>query len=308
METVRRMVNVADFPGGVPSSSSVGVAPGPVASLSRIDQRVRQLFKSGMLGANSSKRIKVQQWQPGLELAGHRDGVLEVAACPFDPRLVATGSADRTACIWSLPTRSVVAYYSGHRGVVNSVRFHSSMPLVCTGSGDGTCHILKLPNAVVDQEKRQSEVGIDLDALSGDEDRTGGDDTTAAAIEEIRKPRDRALSDSIQGTKGPYFQFRRQSETNVPETRDSPLAVRMRDRSSSQPNITIGIQIQSYTTELQGHAGPVSCADWVANSDMIASGSWDCQCIIWQVGTGERRMLQRLKGNSLLSMRIRIKV
>lgn len=40
---------------------------------------------------------------------------------------------------------SCVMVYSGHSGSVNSVRFRDSNQLMLTASGDGTVHLIKLP-------------------------------------------------------------------------------------------------------------------------------------------------------------------
>jgi WD40 repeat protein len=79
-------------------------------------------------------------------LVGHEDWVWCVAFHPVLP-LLASGSEDGTAMLWllnpeatQLNQTSVIrsAVLKGHGRGVNTVAFHSSLPLLATGSGDST--------------------------------------------------------------------------------------------------------------------------------------------------------------------------
>lgn len=70
----------------------------------------------------------------------HTDGVWEVIASLTQP-LIATASADHTACVWSIDTGKCLLKYEGHTGSVNSIRFHPSKDLLLTSSGDNSAHI-----------------------------------------------------------------------------------------------------------------------------------------------------------------------
>ena len=48
---------------------------------------------------------------------------------------------DQTCRLWYVQNATCLLQYSGHKGSVNSVRFHPSQDLVLTSSGDGTAHI-----------------------------------------------------------------------------------------------------------------------------------------------------------------------
>ena len=43
--------------------------------------------------------------------------------------------------IWSIDSGKCLLQYQGHKGSVNSLRFHPTKDLVLTASGDQTCHL-----------------------------------------------------------------------------------------------------------------------------------------------------------------------
>ncbi len=77
-------------------------------------------------------------------LEGHSDAVLSVAFHPTAP-LLATGSYDKTAKLWSFSPdgsrATCVATLEGHRRTVQSVAFHPTAPLLATGSEDKTAKL-----------------------------------------------------------------------------------------------------------------------------------------------------------------------
>lgn len=48
---------------------------------------------------------------------------------------------DGTACVWSIESGRCLLQYQGHKGSVNSMRFHPTKDLIMTASGDQTCHL-----------------------------------------------------------------------------------------------------------------------------------------------------------------------
>ena len=72
---------------------------------------------------------------------GHTDGVWEITAGNHGTHVVGTASADGSARIWDSVNGACLAVYRDHKGSVNSIRFHSSEPLACTASGDGSVHV-----------------------------------------------------------------------------------------------------------------------------------------------------------------------
>ncbi|KAJ8035975.1 WD repeat-containing protein 37 [Holothuria leucospilota] len=117
------------------------------------------------------------------QFRGHRDGVWEVSVSKGEVPYLGTASADRTARLWCLDTGVCLLQYQGHKGSVNSIRFHAKEPLVLTGSGDHTAHIWKSTvtlNPVQQNESMQKSCpssgddldGSDKDELDGDNENT----------------------------------------------------------------------------------------------------------------------------------------
>ncbi len=54
---------------------------------------------------------------------------------------MASAGADSRVIVWDLSAGLPILLYSGHKGSVNSVRFHPTLPFILTASGDRTAHI-----------------------------------------------------------------------------------------------------------------------------------------------------------------------
>lgn len=74
------------------------------------------------------------------EFSGHADGVLAVAISP-DERLLASGSADRTARIWDIATARPVHVLTGHQEAITSIAFSGDGKRLVTGSPDHTARV-----------------------------------------------------------------------------------------------------------------------------------------------------------------------
>lgn len=119
--------------------------PSPVGGgASEISKKIRTTYKQSTSRLVSSLRPAqpppAAQLTLGLRLNGHRDGLWDVSA---RQGLVASASADGTACLWSAHSGQCLLQYAGHGGSVNSVRFHDD--LLLTSSGDCEAHLIRLP-------------------------------------------------------------------------------------------------------------------------------------------------------------------
>jgi len=103
---------------------------------------------------NPSKRDGSHKWIRAREYLGHRDGIWDICASPWDLFQFATASFDRTARIWTVDGSKIPLVYTAHTGTVNSIRYHPNERFLCTASGDKTIHVIKLPN------ERNSHSGV----------------------------------------------------------------------------------------------------------------------------------------------------
>src|SRR5207253_3758949 len=80
-------------------------------------------------------------------IVGHNETILGMAFSP-DERFLLTGSVDRTARLWELPSGKLVREFGNHRMGVGSVDFSRDGKSILTGSWDDTVHVwdLDLPN------------------------------------------------------------------------------------------------------------------------------------------------------------------
>uniref|UniRef100_A0A6A7G6U5 WD repeat-containing protein 37-like n=3 Tax=Hirondellea gigas TaxID=1518452 RepID=A0A6A7G6U5_9CRUS len=119
----------------------------------------------------SSFKTSPVQCRLTKQFLGHRDGVWDVDTIHRDCMLLATASADQSACIWGVDCGRVVLQYTGHSGSVNSVRFHPTRELVLTASGDYTAHIWQ---AAVSHENLKVQSSEDEVDGSGEDEDDGG--------------------------------------------------------------------------------------------------------------------------------------
>eukprot|EP00824_Muranothrix_gubernata_P014706 TRINITY_DN30518_c0_g1_i1.p1 TRINITY_DN30518_c0_g1~~TRINITY_DN30518_c0_g1_i1.p1 ORF type:complete len:443 (+),score=58.17 TRINITY_DN30518_c0_g1_i1:31-1359(+) len=93
-------------------------------------------------GAMAKRTQKDEDWRVCRGFLGHRDGVWEVTAS-ISEEVLGSASLDRTVRIFAGDSFQPLGVYVGHKGSVNSVRFHPSQRLICTASGDQTAHVWK---------------------------------------------------------------------------------------------------------------------------------------------------------------------
>src|SRR5260370_11790650 len=85
---------------------------------------------------------RVADASPLRELSGHTDWV---RSCSFSPdgTMVATGSADRTTCVWGVADGAKLAVFE-HGSGVRSCAFSPNGTLLASGTADGRVYLWSL--------------------------------------------------------------------------------------------------------------------------------------------------------------------
>jgi serine/threonine protein kinase len=83
--------------------------------------------------------VETRQGLPSLH-GGHTDNIGSVAISA-DGRLAATGSKDRTICLWDLESHKVLHNFLGHRDHVTSLTFSPDSKQILSGSSDQTVRV-----------------------------------------------------------------------------------------------------------------------------------------------------------------------
>ncbi|BFZ22743.1 hypothetical protein BsWGS_25782 [Bradybaena similaris] len=108
----------------------------------QLSQKIKTTYKQSTSKLVSSFRTPNPVYSVVRQFRGHRDGVWEVSVSRSQGRqVIATASADHRSRIFCIETAACLLQYVGHKGSVNSIRFHPSQDLVLTASGDGTAHV-----------------------------------------------------------------------------------------------------------------------------------------------------------------------
>ncbi|KAK6970046.1 WD repeat-containing protein 37 [Biomphalaria glabrata] len=140
-----------------------------------LSQRIKTTYKQSTSKLVSSFRNPNPAYTVVRQFRGHRDGVWEVSVSrAHTQQVIATASADHTSRVYSVESGACLLQYIGHKGSVNSIRFHPNQELILTASGDASAHIWRAPLSQlshIDASKSHSSGEDDLDS-SGREDGT----------------------------------------------------------------------------------------------------------------------------------------
>lgn len=157
---------------------------------SLMSQKLKTRYKASTSKLVSSFKIPNNQGGAFCHMAqkfnGHKDGVwgLDCQRIP-NSNLIGTASADRTAKLWSVESGQCLVSYMAHNGSVNSIRFHPTESMVCTGAGDGNAHIWKIPP--LSDVRSRSPQGNPADSPAGSGEDDGEDETEGGDNQQIVK-------------------------------------------------------------------------------------------------------------------------
>eukprot|EP00960_Hanusia_phi_P009034 260522-Hanusia_phi.AAC.1 len=202
---------------------------------------VTRVFRQG----NDEEAV---EWKTVGQLKGHTDGVWSLAASAWEGRgecLLASASADKSAKIWSAANYQELFTLSGHKGSVNSAKFHRSERVICTASGD---RMWKLPAADAVSSEKDEGRRIDARRLSLKASLTlwGHSDVVSSAAWI-------ALSDSV-----------------ATSSWDKTVKIFDSSGASSKPLRT-----------LVGHDGPLTSIASSPDGHLLLSSSRDCTARLW---------------------------
>eukprot|EP00128_Syssomonas_multiformis_P002398 Colp12_sorted_trinity150504_noHs@10154 len=221
----------------------------------------------------------------------HRDGIWEVSSSYWPAsHFIGSASADRKVRIWDTTTGSCLYVYKGHAGSVNSIRFGPIPGLVCSASGDGSCHVWRVTEPTAQQTSVTRDYFSDSDVLGErplrPSKRVASSEDTRVASESSEhqiRPRSSSVGKSLAADLP-----RIERQTSHPTLAGQHGSV---DGSltnlEAMPPVTRSYTVSAAERVLAGgHQEPLSSADWLGSGDAIVTGSWDRTLKVWSVETG----------------------
>eukprot|EP00026_Physarum_polycephalum_P005220 Phypoly_transcript_05250.p1 GENE.Phypoly_transcript_05250~~Phypoly_transcript_05250.p1 ORF type:complete len:568 (+),score=73.36 Phypoly_transcript_05250:170-1873(+) len=289
------------------------VNSGPKSQATQETLREKSLAKLRFVKLQKNKVPK--QKGPGRKYVAlkdfkeHRDGLWEVSSCPWDVGYFATASADHTARICSADGSRASVVYLAHMGSVNSIRFHPVDRLMCTASGDKSCHIWKMP-----QQSQMKPLSNSADLRNkeaskprpkpwtpilgdrGDEYVEAGTPGTSPTLTSMNPLLHEPTHTNSRPSSG-HFQpplFPASNPISIPAavTQSDKYSASHEASPSTELEETANIAesagnivVRSALIELKGHTGPVVAASFTS-SNSVATGSWDNTVRVWSCDNG----------------------
>ena len=275
------------------------------------------LSRDGRLLAtgHAGKTVRVWDTRTGarlLKLFGHVGGIVAVAFSPHN-ELVASASTDGLARVWRVGDGLPVAVFPGHTSSLTDVAFSADGERLVTASEDRTVRVWKVdtnaPQAVL--RGHTDEVGSASFAGAGRLVGSAGGDGKVR-VWDARVQSELALLADL-GRPVRSVAFGRRGGVVQAETRDGRTHV-LRAASgaelrtepgSARSNTTRGpqgatatirgsevvLRSDGRTRVLEGHGARVTSASFSADGTRLVTASRDHDARIWDVATGETRMV-----------------
>ncbi len=116
-------------------------------------------------GSGAIRIIDLKSGEVTHLLEGHADGVLSLTFSP-DSRLLASGSMDDTAMVWSTADYTLARRIEGHHGDINAVRFTRDGKRLVTASDDTALGLWDLEDGhLIAQLSGHTDVAISVESV-----------------------------------------------------------------------------------------------------------------------------------------------
>ena len=212
---------------------------------------------------------------------GHSDYVVSVALSE-EGNLLATGSMDKTAKLWSTETRALLKSFEGHSDSVLSVALSRDGKRLVTSSSDNTTKLWNTETgALLHSFEGHSDSVLSV-ALSEDGKRlaTGSWDYSA----KLWDTETGTLLQSFEGHSSPIFSVALSNDGERLVTGSSDNIAKLWDTET-------GKLLQTF----EGHLGSVTSVALSEDGKRLATGSWDGTARIWDIENGT--LLQSFEGH-----------
>lgn len=261
-----------DVPAGQPLAGDNG-QPATVAAVSFDGKK---LATAAVVGGKPAIQVRDIPGGVTQTLVGHEGPISALAFSPDNARIV-SGSADKTARVWTIADSKEVAKYAAHTNTVTAVAFSANGQQIASGAAD---NFLKLWNAAdgVEQKNFAGHTG----AIAATYFHPNGQVVSGSADGTIRfwNPADAAQVRAI--THG-------QPVTSFALTRDgNKLAATGADANIKLYNAADGAVLFT----LAGHAAAAKTVGFSGENTRLVSTGADNVAVVWDVATGE--LLQKL--------------
>ena len=213
---------------------------------------------------------------------GHKKTIFSIAWSP-DGRVLASGSEDKTICLWDGQTGQLLQTLEGHMGAIFSIAWSPDGRVLASGSGDKTIRLW------------DGQTGQLLQTLEG---HIGGAYTVSWSLQRqmiasgdsdgtirLWDGQTGHLLQTLQGHKNPIFSVAWSPDGRVLASGSDDNTVCLWDGQTGQLLYT-----------LDGHTDDVLSVAWSPDGRVLASGSDDNTVCLWDGQTGQ--LLQTLEGHT----------